>query len=368
MSKNPEELYKEREQRWNDAVAIKEPDRIPLAPFTIFWPCRYKGMSFKEAMFNLSGAAAAYKETVLEFNWDLAPSMFSLFSGNLFKYSKLKLFRVPGLDLPDEVPFQYIEGEYMKADEYKEFLANPADFIIRKYLPRVFGIFEFLKTLPEISSFMGLGGVLTIPMTAVSPDFAQAMEDLRKAGEALIQWMGVQMSYETEMKSLGYPIQANAVAMAPFDVISDFLRGMRGSMLDMYRNPEELKHAVKLVEPYQAEAAVSMARMTGNPRVFIPLHRGAGGFMSNVQFEEFYWPSLKKLILDLINAGLQPMPVFEGDYTPRLEYLKELPKGKIVACIDKTDIFKAKEEIGDRICLRGNNVRKIWILRGFSAI
>jgi hypothetical protein len=361
VSKSPEELIKEREQRWNDAVAIKEPDRVPLAPFTGFWPALYKGLSFKEAMFDHARAAAAYKETVLEFDWDMAPTMLPMFSGNVFKATKLKLFKIPGVGLPDNLPFQFVEGEYMKAEEYKEFLANPADFIIRKYLPRVFGVLEFLETLPEINSFIGLGGVLTIPMTAVSPPFVQAMEDLKIAGEALMQWMGAQMSYETEMKSLGYPIQVNGFAQAPFDIISDFVRGMRGAMLDMYRNPEELKRAIEIVEPYQSEVAIQMAQMYGNPRVFIPLHRGAGGFMSNEQFEEFYWPSLKKLLLDIANAGLQPMPFFEGDYTPRLEYLKELPKGKIIAWLDKADIFKAKEEIGEKVCLKGNIPSSIYV-------
>ena len=361
MSKTPEELYKEREQRWNDAVALKEPDRVPLTPFVGFWPARYKGMSFKEAMFDHVRAAAAFKETVLEFDWDMAPTMIAMFSGNVFKALKLKCFKVPGIDLPDNIPFQFVEGEYMKAEEYEEFLSNPADFVIRKYLPRVFGILESFETLPEINSFIGLGGVLTLPMTVMGPAIPQAIEDLKKASEALMQWMGAQAGYENEMKSLGYPIQVNAFAQAPFDIISDYVRGMRGAMLDMYRHPEELKKAVELVEPYQAQAAISAAQMYGNPRIFIPLHRGAAGFMSNEQYAEFYWPSFKKLLLDLVNAGLQPMPFFEGDYTPRLDFLKELPKGKIIAWMDKTDIFKAKEEIGDKLCLKGNIPPSLFI-------
>ncbi len=353
MSKSPEELYKEREQRWNDALALKEPDRVPITPFTMFWPALYKGMSFKEAMFDHERAATAFKETVLEFDWDMAPSLMATLSGPVFKAMKIKQFRSPGIDLSDNVPFQFVEAEYVKAEEYEEFLANPSDFVIRKLLPRVFGIFEIFELLPEINSFIGYG-YITVPMSATSPPFVQAMEGLKEAGEAMMQYLGVQMGYEAEMKSLGYPMQMNAFAAAPFDVISDFVRGMRGAMLDMYRNPEELKHAIEIVEPYQAQSAISTAQVTGNPIVFMPLHRGSAVFMSNEQFEEFYWPSLKKLIIDLVNAGLQPMPFYEGDYTPRLDYLKELPKGKTIAWLDRTDIFKAKEEIGDRICLKGN--------------
>ena len=36
--------------------------------------------------------------------------------------------------------------------------------------------------------------------------------------------------------------------------------------------------------------------------------------MSNEQFARFYWPSLKTLLVALIDAGVTPMPFFEGDY------------------------------------------------------
>ncbi|WXG42048.1 MAG: uroporphyrinogen decarboxylase family protein [Candidatus Freyarchaeum deiterrae] len=361
MPKNVEELYKEREQRWNDAVALKEPDRVPLAPFTHFWPTRYKGMSNKEAMFDHARTAAAYKETVLEFDWDIAPSMLPIFSGPALKAMKAKILRAPGIDLPDNLPFQFVEGEYMKAEEYKEFFENTDKFINKKWLPRTFGIFEAFQTLPESNSFVSYNSMFTIPMLMAQPPFVQFMEDMKTASQATMQWLGVSFGYEAEMKNLGYPMQLAAITQAPFDLVSEFLRGMRGTMLDMYRNPEDLKHLIDLLEPYQTESVKFQTQFTSNKRIFIPLHRGAAGFMSNKQFEEFYWPSLKKILLDLVNAGLQPMPFFEGDYGPRLEYLKELPKGKTIAWLDRTDIFKAKEEIGDRICLKGNIPASLFV-------
>lgn len=76
--------------------------------------------------------------------------------------------------------------------------------------------------------------------------------------------------------------------------------------------------------------------------------------MSNEQFAKFYWPSLKKIILALIDADLIPMPFWEGDYTPRLEFLAELPKGKVCGWFDIVDLKKAKEIIGDTMCFMGN--------------
>jgi len=55
------------------------------------------------------------------------------------------------------------------------------------------------------------------------------------------------------------------------------------------------------------------------------LHRGADGFMSLKQFEKFYWPGVKALILAFIDAGFIPSMFWEGDFTSRLEYLWSFP-------------------------------------------
>jgi uroporphyrinogen-III decarboxylase len=164
-----------------------------------------------------------------------------------------------------------------------------------------------------------------------------------------------------ELKAMGYPIISEAFCNAPYDMVADSLRGMRGSITDMYRQPDKLLAAVDFFTPIAIHSAIGQAKRSGNPRVFMALHKGAGGFMSNEQYTRFYWPSLKKLLLALVDAGLTPMPFFEGDYTPRLEFLAELPKGKICACFDTVDVNKAKEVIGDTLCFMGNIPPQILI-------
>ena len=76
--------------------------------------------------------------------------------------------------------------------------------------------------------------------------------------------------------------------------------------------------------------------------------------MSLKQFETFYWPGLKKLLLTFIDEGLTPCPFLEGDYTSRLEYFSDLPRGKMLLFLDATDIFKAKDILGQTACFAGN--------------
>ena len=116
------------------------------------------------------------------------------------------------------------------------------------------------------------------------------------------------------------------------------------------------------------DMAVSTARMSNHPVVFIPLHKGTavsrdgkGGFMSIPQFEEFYWPTLRKLVLGLIDNGLVPDLFIEGDYTSRLDIIKDVPAGKCMYHFEQVDIHKAKKILGDHVCLRGSvPIQLMW--------
>ncbi|MBW1945474.1 MAG: uroporphyrinogen decarboxylase, partial [Deltaproteobacteria bacterium] len=91
--------------------------------------------------------------------------------------------------------------------------------------------------------------------------------------------------------------------LAPYDLVADNLRGTAGAAMDLLLQPENLKRAVNQLAPFMSRIGVNGAKAKGNPRVFIPLHKGTDSFMSLKQFKEFYWPSLQQLILDLVEGG-----------------------------------------------------------------
>ncbi len=170
--------------------------------------------------------------------------------------------------------------------------------------------------------------------------------------------------YNKAMKKRGNPIAGmGSIAQAPFDLVSDYLRGMRGAMMDMYRHPEELKKACDLLTNSQLGSLDAFSGLIGISEEdtvslsAIPLHRGADGFMSNKQFAEFYWLTLTKTMEGIIARGITPMPFFEGIYNERLEFLAKFAKkhkGKLVYLFQDTDLIKVKEMMGDYVCIRGN--------------
>jgi len=90
------------------------------------------------------------------------------------------------------------------------------------------------------------------------------------------------------------------------------------------------------------------------PVVFIPLHKGADGFMSDEQFHTFYWPTLRAVLLGLIDEGAIPFLFAEGRYGSRLEAIMDLPKGRTIWLFDQTDMGRAKQTIGTVACIEGN--------------
>jgi len=50
--------------------------------------------------------------------------------------------------MPPNSNLQYVEGEYMRADEYDAYFEDPTDFAIRTYLPRTAGKFAAFRKLP----------------------------------------------------------------------------------------------------------------------------------------------------------------------------------------------------------------------------
>jgi len=126
-------------------------------------------------------------------------------------------------------------------------------------------------------------------------------------------------------------------------------------MLDMYRCPDKLLAACDRILQWRlAQAVPARPDSKGNlPRAGMPLHRGSDGFMSRSQFEKFYWPTLKKAIVANVELGYISAPFWEGIWDDKLEYLLELPKGKVVFHCELTDIYKAKKVIGDHMCIQG---------------
>ena len=355
VDQEAEKAYRERVTRIIDAIRLeKVPDRVPVCPVTGLFAAYYSGITVQDLMYDYDKAAAAFKKYVFDFAPDAYVGMFLDPPGRFFEILDYRLYQWPGHGVPANFSYQCLEDEYMKADEYDALIQDPTDFWLRVYLPRVFG------TLKPLEKLAPLTDVMEIVMTCGSfipfglPDVQAAFKAILEAGSEAVRWAGVAVAVDQEIQGKGFPAFFGGASKAPFDILGDTLRGTHGIMLDMYRQPEKLLRAMEVLTPLAIRMGASQAKAAGNPLVFMPLHKGADGFLSDQQFKTFYWPTLQKVILGLIEEGLVPFLFAEGGYNTRLEIIRDLPRGKTVWLFDHTDMARAKEILGDIACIAGN--------------
>jgi hypothetical protein len=354
QSSEAEASYKASITRIKDAVQLKKlPDRVPVALLPSMFPFLSAGMTVQEAMYDYEKCAAAFRKFMLEFKPDMHIGAAQAGPGKFYEILDYKLYKWPGHGLADDaVMVQFDEKEYMRPDEYDEFILNPADYIIRRFLPRTWGVFSPMSTLGSLSSFQGIA-YQALGMASLA-DFRPMFKAIAEASKSLDEWVSVVTECSRATQAMGYPSTEGGMALAPFDTIADLLRGTRGNSLDMYRRPDKLLEAIDKIVGLTLKSVVDNAHQFVSPFVFIPMHKGDDAFMSDRHFEQFYWPSFRKLLLGLIDEGLIPAMVVDGTYNRRLEHIKDLPRASVIWTFEKTDMALAKQVLGGHACIAGN--------------
>jgi uroporphyrinogen-III decarboxylase len=346
--------HEARLDRHIKAIKLEElPDRVPVNGVTGTFAAYYAGYDLKTCMFDAEKYREAWLKMARDFDVDMGSGPGSIPNGRLYELFQQRTHRWPGGGLPDDASiFQFVEEAYMREGEYDAYLGNPADYILRTFLPRTYGVFEPLAGLRPIEAFRGTGEQLM--RAAGQPAFRKMAEDLLAAHEAAVAWNRVSAECSRRSREMGNPAASGAITLAPYDTLADMLRGTRGAVVDMFRRPDTVLDMVERILPVNLKNAVTMADRADSPMVVIPLHKGDDVFMSDAQFEKFYWPTFRRLLLGLIEEGLLPMPVAEGNYNRRLEFIKDLPKSGVMWLFEQSDMTAVKRVLGGHTCFGGN--------------
>lgn len=351
--KTPEQLRQEREKRITDAIRLKIPDRVPIICGMGYFPGKNTGTPFSAAYYDYKAWFEAYRKTLPDFPADMIfPHAFS--PGKALEILDPKQLRWPGGALAPHLGHQSIEIDNMRADEYDAFMKDPSDYMLRTHIPRTSDNLAGLANLPKLSGLSGQMGAQALAVSLAAPEVASAIRTLRQTGREIRKWRARMIKFDQMMLDAGFPQYFQGSMLPPFDIISHSMRGMTGLMMDMYRQPEKVLAACEIILQLSLERPMPKPNKYGNIRLFMTNTRGSDDFISTKQFDKFYWPTFQKVVQTLIDRGATPCIFFEGNFTSRLEYLLKWPKGKILARLDTTDIFKAKEVLKDHVCIQGN--------------
>jgi hypothetical protein len=311
------------QERIDRAVRLMPPanGEVPVAPLVITYTARLAGMKQAE-IFSSVGAwrravdLAAERTGALDMGFAIWPRDVPFSEGMRHK--------LPGRDLGDDELFQVIEEEIMTPADYERLLAVgygrwSMDYFVRLdqalrpgRLSRGRVTLRFIRMGLRIRGNAGRLGKLGIP-----PAFYSA----------------------------GYP---------PFDFFS-LARTFPRFSEDLYDMPELVAKACEAsVDPILA-TMMQPLMMSRGKRVCIYPMRSSATFISPRMFEERALPQLVRMVEFFVGKGITPILHCDANWTPLLKFFREMPRASCILELDNdTDMYEAKEMLGDWMCLKGN--------------
>jgi len=350
-----ERLFTQRLERVNDAIALREPDKVPIAPLFSCAVQRLYNSDYKNLFYDFETAGEAFLKFYRDYPLCDAHSCSGFTSGKANELAGSTMIDWPGrpgTKVSNVSSHQVIEHEYMLPEEYPELLNDYTGFMIRKYLPRAY---------PNLKGFAGVNFTPTVVLSTglmsslYSPEMLEIYEKLGQIGKLDAEATGALLGYSAQLGDMGFPGLLSGISQAPYDILGDYFRGTIGIMEDLFEYEDYILAACEMFADQQI---ASMQWMKDAPmpvkRVFFPFHKGMDGFMSPKQYEKLYWRPLRRIVDALIDIGVTPYLYTEGRYDSRLEQLADVPKGKVLYHFETVDMKEAKRILGDTACICGN--------------
>ena len=154
MTAENQKKYDAKLKRLNDALGCKEPDMVPIDAEGGQFAVNYAGYTMKDCIYDTS--LECYKESMKKFMEDFDPDMLSksapYFFGEgpgheLTQSKKMIIAGQPGAKIEDNSIHQHLESANLLDEEFDEFFSDRTGWRVKKFLPRMAGIFESFANL-----------------------------------------------------------------------------------------------------------------------------------------------------------------------------------------------------------------------------
>ena len=306
-------------------------------------------------MYDYDKAAAAVKKFHDDFQPDYQVG--AVAPARVFELLGLNLVQWPGGALSDETPWQYVESEYMGEDEYDALIADPEAFFRRTLLPRFGSAFGSLAGLSPFTDMMEATTMLFSLLPFADPAVLEGVQRLTRGGPGVPQ---VAHDHRRRRRRrggpTGHPPVDGRLRQSAVRHPGRHAAGHQGHHDGPLPPAREDPRGVRAPRPGGHRVGRAPGSRSDAPLITFVLHKGADSFMSDADFKNFYWPTLKAVMKGLIAEGIVPFMFAEGGYNKRLEAIADddLPTGSVVWLFDQTDMFAAKRALGGRAAIAGN--------------
>jgi len=304
-------------ERIDAVVRLGVPDRVPLAPLLDHFAATYAGISHHELMYDPDKRIAAIIKVMEELGpWDMT-YLADTANGPLLEAGlPLKMMR-PGYELPADEIHQFVEKPVMEVSDY--------DRVVE----------------------VGFGRFRDELLARIHPDLEERRAPLMDALKAM-------PAHKKAVEEAGAVVAFSGFIPGPCEFFS-YARSFEQFCFDLYDCPEKILAALDSCTTYFLETAKGIVAASGVKRVFIGATRSSPVGMAPKHFETLALPFFERMIDELSAAGITALLHFDNDWTSFLHYFKNLPRGTCILELDgDTDIFRAKEILGDTMCIMGD--------------
>lgn len=351
----------EKNNRVQATIQLKQGDRVPFIPNVNNLYALHYDVTIKKAMEDNRNLIPAFRQYLSDYDPDMVMTPF-FYPIKPMETAGYVNARWPGeyYGLPDDTPYQYVDHSYLEDDEYDDFLKDPSAFMMKKVFAQKYKNFSGMKYL-DWQTLCG-SSIFSLATFGI-PEVKETLLTIIKAGEEVNEGLAAFTELMMAGVNEGYTLFGASTTCNPFDDFADHIRGLLPACMDLVTDPELVDEAVTRWGDVTIPAAVAAAKMMHQDYTLIPLHCGIDNFMSLNNYNKYYWPHLKRLLLALIDAGITPIVICEGKYYTRLETLTDVPIGKVMYMFEDVDFAQAKKILGNYACF-GGGMKSQYLMPG----
>ncbi len=309
-----------RRNRFEAAISLEAPDRIPVAPLLVSFPIRHRGLTQGEAWRNLDMAFQAMLDTFDDlggFDVLFKTNIYWPMLGGRFCNAPIRTL-IPGKQLPEDALMQIQEVELFSREDYDKIASIGWNAFWEEHYEKISG-----KSLSKLAE----------TQNRLMERYLREIEICEARGIPVL---------------LGVAVDSVLMAFSLCRTLTQFT-------MDLFEVPDKVQAAMDASCDDLIQNALDTLAITKKPLAHIVLERGSGAIYRLEIFERFEWPYLQRYVDAFISSKVTPWLHLDTDWSLNLPYFKKLPRGKCVADLDgTTNIFRAKEILRNHMCISGD--------------
>jgi uroporphyrinogen decarboxylase len=301
-----------KERFWK-TVHLLEPDRVPVAPYIVYFAARLAGLTPSAFGWSVEETHKALFKTYKQFDKEIDAlhimCMRFAYTGVFPSAYSTVYF---DWEFPDENLPQFVErGDKYGPDLYDQILEQGFTYLIDPSL---------------------------IDTEKIEEAYFQEAQKHRK-------WM--ERWEQEDIVNLAGPMTT-----IPIDLLI-YARGAEG-FLDLLQYPEKMKAVNDFMTPGMIAVNRFLAKRANITIQRVSVQNFTADMVSPSTFEDLCWPWMKKIIDEFLKDDCTIILHLDGNWKPLYHFFQDLPSGRIVMELEFSDIKEAKRVLGNTMCLKGN--------------